>query len=75
MRRGAHPVVEHPLGRDGRQVHGSGIEEPLDPGDSSSLEAGGHKIADGEAVKVGEKFGLRITSIHLPEERYKPVGQ
>jgi len=40
-----------------------------------SLEAGGHKIADGEAVKVGEKFGLRITSIHLPEERYKPVGQ
>jgi hypothetical protein len=38
------------------------------------LEAGGIPIAAGEAVKVGDKFGLRITSIRLPEERLLPVG-
>ena len=37
------------------------------------LNAGGRTIATGEAVKVGDKFGLRITSIVLPEERFKPV--
>ncbi len=42
-------------------------EEMLD------LSAGDHKIAKGEAVKVGDKFGLRITSIVLPDERFKPV--
>ena len=31
----------------------------------------GVQIAEGEAVKVGEKFGLRITSITLPAERFK----
>jgi flagellar motor switch/type III secretory pathway protein FliN len=30
-------------------------------------------IARGEAVKVGEKFGLRVTSLILPGERFKPV--
>ncbi len=30
-------------------------------------------IAEGEAVKVGDKFGLRITSIVLPEERFYPL--
>lgn len=39
------------------------------------LEAGGHKIATGEAVKVGDKFGLRITSIRLPEERYQSIAE
>ena len=42
-------------------------EEMLD------LEVGGRVIATGEAVKVGEKFGLRIHSIVLPEERFRPV--
>lgn len=37
------------------------------------LEVGGYRVADGEAVKVGDKFGLRITSMVLPEERFKPV--
>ena len=32
-------------------------DEPL------SLEAGGHPIAIGETVKVGDKFGLRIREI------------
>lgn len=42
-------------------------EEMLD------LDVEGHSIATGEAVKVGEKFGLRITSITLPDERFEPV--
>jgi len=43
-------------------------EEMLD------LYVGEHPVARGEAVKVGEKFGLRITSVIMPEERFKPVG-
>ena len=37
------------------------------------LEAGDCKIAYGEAVKVGDKFGLRIATIVPPEERFVPV--
>jgi flagellar motor switch protein FliN len=44
-------------------------EEMLD------LFVGEHAVAKGEAVKVGEKFGLRITSVILPEERFKPVDR
>ena len=47
-------------------------EEMLD------LYAGGHHIAVGEAVKVGDKFGLRITSFRMPDERFKtlqPAGR
>lgn len=38
------------------------------------LMVGHQKVAKGEAVKVGDKFGLRITSIVLPEERFHNVG-
>lgn len=41
--------------------------------ESLDLEIGNCRIAAGEAVKVGDKFGLRITSILLPEERFQPV--
>jgi flagellar motor switch protein FliN len=44
-------------------------EEMLD------LFVGEHRIAHGEAVKVGEKFGLRVTSIILPEERFKTINR
>lgn len=43
-------------------------EEMLD------LEVGGRPVATGEAVKVGDKFGLRINSIVLPDERFRRVG-
>ena len=43
-------------------------EEMLD------LYVGQHRVAKGEAVKVGEKFGLRIMSVILPEERFQPVA-
>jgi flagellar motor switch/type III secretory pathway protein FliN len=31
-------------------------------------------VARGEAVKVGDKFGIRVTSLILPGERFKRVG-
>ncbi len=37
------------------------------------LEVGNHALAAGEAVKVGDKFGLRITSILLPGERFNSM--
>jgi flagellar motor switch protein FliN/FliY len=37
------------------------------------LEVGGIQVAEGETVKVGDKFGLRLTSIVLPEERFVAV--
>jgi flagellar motor switch/type III secretory pathway protein FliN len=30
-------------------------------------------VAVGEAVKVGDKFGLRISSMVLPREKFQPV--
>ena len=38
------------------------------------LYVDGRLIAHGEAVKVGDKFGLRITSVVLPEERFNAVA-
>jgi len=37
------------------------------------LEVSNCKIATGEAIKVGDKFGLRIISIVPPDERFVPV--
>ena len=37
------------------------------------LAVGEHPIASGEAVKVGDKFGLRILSMTLPGERFQAV--
>lgn len=37
------------------------------------LDVGGRRVASGEAVKVGDKFGLRISAIILPEERFAPL--
>jgi len=37
------------------------------------LEVGNQAVACGEAVKVGDKFGLRITAIVLPDERFSPI--
>jgi flagellar motor switch/type III secretory pathway protein FliN len=39
------------------------------------LFVGDRQIACGEAVKVGDKFGLRVTSITPPDERYYPLGR
>ena len=41
--------------------------------DMLELAVGQQPVALGEAVKVGDKFGLRVTSMVLPEERFLPV--
>ncbi len=38
--------------------------------DNLTLEVGGRTIAEGEAVKVGDKFGLWITAMTMPGERF-----
>jgi flagellar motor switch protein FliN/FliY len=42
-------------------------DEPL------TLAVGNCDVAVGETVKVGEKFGLRVTSMVMPQERFEPV--
>ena len=37
------------------------------------LQVGKIAVGNGEAVKVGDKFGLRVYSIQLPKERFRPV--
>ncbi len=38
------------------------------------LIAGNRSIADGEVVKVGDKFGLRIHQMLMPNEHFCPVA-
>ena len=39
------------------------------------LEVGGQTIAEGEPVKVGDKFGIRLTSVLIPPEKFKPIAR
>lgn len=39
------------------------------------IEVNGHEIGQGEAVKVGDKFGLRVSNLTLPGERFKAIGK
>lgn len=43
--------------------------------DALTLEVGNQPVALGEAVKVGDKFGLRIISIEMPDERFESLGR
>ena len=43
------------------------------------LDVGDQPTAEGEAVKVGDKFGLRVSTMLMPEEHFtrvvsKPTG-
>ena len=42
--------------------------------DNLELEIGGQTVAEGEAVKVGDKFGLWITAMTIPGERFWAVN-
>jgi flagellar motor switch/type III secretory pathway protein FliN len=37
------------------------------------MVVGGQTIAEGEAVKIGDKFGFRVTAMVMPEEHFIPV--
>jgi flagellar motor switch/type III secretory pathway protein FliN len=64
-----------PLGRivelgPGSIIHfNKSCEEMLD------LEVGGQSVAQGEPIKVGDKFGIRLTSLVLPSERFVPLAK
>jgi flagellar motor switch/type III secretory pathway protein FliN len=38
-----------------------------------TLSVGHCDVAVGDAVKVGDKFGIRITSMVMPQEKFEPV--
>jgi flagellar motor switch protein FliN len=38
-----------------------------------TLQVGSHDLAVGEAVKVGDKFGLRISSMVMPREKFLAI--
>lgn len=64
---------KQPLNRIIELAPGSIIPFDKSCEDTLSLEVNNHEVAIGEAVKVGDKFGLRITSMILPPERFLPL--
>ena len=63
-----------PVGRIVELGPGSIIQFDKSCEEMLDMSVGGHPVATGEAVKVGDKFGLRITSVILPEERFHAVS-
>jgi flagellar motor switch protein FliN len=63
-----------PLGRIIELSPGSILQFDKSCEEMLELFVGDRPIACGEAVKVGDKFGLRITSITPPDERFFPLG-
>lgn len=47
------------------------FDKPCD--DLLQLFVGDQAVAEGEAVKVGDKFGFRVTSMLMPKESFAPV--
>jgi flagellar motor switch/type III secretory pathway protein FliN len=64
---------KQPLSRIVELAPGSIIPFDKSCDDTLTLEVNNREVASGEAVKVGEKFGLRITSMVLPPERFVPL--
>ena len=62
-----------PVGQILKLGPGSIIQFDKSCEETLELEVGERSIATGEAVKVGDKFGLRINVMILPEERFAPV--
>jgi|GEM_PF-981505 flagellar motor switch protein FliN/FliY len=62
-----------PLHRIAEINYGSLIQFEKSCDEMLTLEVADRRIAEGEAVKVGERIGLRITSITLPEERFRKI--
>jgi len=65
---------KQPIGKIVELVPGSLIQFNKSCEETLELEISGRRIALGECVKVGDKFGLRVTSLIAPEERFSPLG-
>jgi len=64
---------KQPVGKIIELAPGSIIQFDKSCEEMLDLEVGGQPVAQGEAVKVGDKFGIRLTSLILPLERFQPV--
>ncbi len=62
-----------PINHITQLVPGSIIHFDKSCDETLALQVGETTIACGEAVKVGDKFGFRITSIVMPDERFMKV--
>jgi flagellar motor switch/type III secretory pathway protein FliN len=65
---------KQPISKIVELVPGSIIQFNKSCDEMLELEVGGQPIAHGECVKVGDKFGLRLTSLTMPDERFQPVA-
>jgi len=64
---------KQPVGRIVELGPGSIIQFDKSCEEMLQMHVNDHVIAEGEAVKVGDKFGIRLTSLVVPGERFKPV--
>ena len=65
--------TKQPIGRIVELGPGTIIQFDKSCEEMLSLQVGDQPVAEGEAVKVGDKFGIRVTSLRLPGERFKTV--
>jgi flagellar motor switch protein FliN/FliY len=66
---------KQPVGKIIELLPGSIIQFNKSCEEMLELEVSGQPIALGECVKVGDKFGLRVTSLIMPGERFESVGK
>ncbi|HEX7450565.1 MAG TPA: FliM/FliN family flagellar motor switch protein [Pirellulales bacterium] len=64
---------KQPIGRIVELGTGSIIQFDKSCEEMLALHVADQAVAEGEAVKVGDKFGIRVTSLVVPGERFKPV--
>lgn len=64
---------KQPLSRIIELAPGSIIPFAKSCEDTLVLEVNNREVAVGEAVKVGDKFGLRITAMTMPPEKFVPL--
>jgi flagellar motor switch/type III secretory pathway protein FliN len=63
-------VKKQPIGRIIELGPGSIIQFDKSCEELLALEVGGQEIAQGEPVKVGDKFGIRLKALKLPDEHF-----
>ena len=66
-------AVRQALGRVVELGPGSILQFDKSCEEMLELHIGGQPVALGEAVKVGDKFGIRLSAVTMPGERFKPV--
>ncbi len=66
--------TKQPIARIADLAPGAIIQFSKTCEETLNLEVGNQPIGEGEAVKVGDKFGLRLTSMTMPDERFNSVG-